>query len=284
MRSVITSLCIVVAVHYSVFAEAPVSVNAELSSSEITVGDTITLDLTITVAGDLESYEIDDPIFPEPARLKILSTGLTVRKLVTDSLPVTETVRSVHYLVLDTGRVVIPPIDFSYFDKTTEDLVALQTNELTATVRGTGDGSRRVRDLVALGGLVVVVIVITVVVYLRVQRIRRETALESEDPAAEFGARLQKCKLKVAHGKREEAQILLHDGLRGYLADSHSVAFEADGSIDDKTATNVPKPMYDIYIQLNEILDDLKFGKKAADEDTLFEMIQELQKTLEQSR
>ncbi len=284
MRLLIASLCFVIVARCMAFAEGPVSVNAQLSSREVAVGDTLTLDLTIRVAGDPESYEIDEPIFPEPAQLKILSTGLSVRKLVADSLPVTETVRSVHYLTLDTGRVVIPRIDISYFDKTVEYLVALQTDELNVMVRAAEDGSKRVRDVVTLGGLVMFVIVITIVVYFRVQRTRRKTALELEDPVAEFEARLQQCKLKVAHGKRVEAQLLLYDGLRGYLADSYNVAFRTDGSIDDKTATNAPKPLYDIYIQLNGMRDDVKFGKKAVDEDTLFEMIQKLQKTLEQSR
>jgi len=261
----------------------PVTVSAVPSDTVITIGDTLSLDIVIRVQGDPDDFVIDEPIYPEPNHLRIISTGLSVRKVVTDSIPITETIRTVNYLAVDTGMTVVSPIEMSCMDKSTEDLIALQTTGHRIRITGSGNAAQKTRDLALLGGLVTIVIVFSIIVYVRVQRGRQELASEEEDAGDEFAAILQKIKLKAAHGKLAEAQVLLLNSLKQYLKEEFGFSPDDKANLSDKIATRIPEPMYDIFVELDEANDDAKFGGRAIAEDDLFNLIEKLQKTLEQS-
>jgi hypothetical protein len=269
-------------------ASEGISFDVAASSTELNTGDTLKVEVVVTIVGDEASYSIPDTPVPAIEGFALLSTSSASMKSIAEGTPTVSRTTVFVYKPLAPGTFVIPAMTLEYADESTGGMSALNSAQISVVVAQPPADSGRFLGTIGLGFLVLVIIVVSIIVYLKTQKQRKADDVDTDIgmAEAELKEQLKKVDIAVAHGKLAEGQAVLFTSVTKYLSDSYglpqsSAAMEIDG--EALVESDAPKYLYDIYIKLAQWDGELKYGDLPKSAEEIGGTVDELLRFLEQS-
>jgi len=271
-----------------VVAEEGVKLDVLVNTTQLTVHDTLEINLVVTITGEEQYISVGELMLPELVGFEVLSTGSSSIKSLKDEVPVVSRTQSVRCKPLAEGSCEIPAVTLDYSDTRSGELKTLNSSPISISVVSPPKGAGDYMGLGILGFVIAIVVVGSIYVYIKVQR-RRQTDSDIEafeQSAPEFLQDLEKMKVKLAHGKLTEAQSGLLTSLLIYFRKKYSVS-ETSGDarvIAERLAEmGVEQPLIETYLKLHDWNDSLKYGGIPRTEKEITNVLNRLREAMEPS-
>jgi BatD DUF11 like domain len=118
-------------------------ISAQLSRTELEVGDTTTLTVTVAGQGNISDLSMRSPQWPD--YFKVYEDQTEYRQTTGARSVSGEKAYTYALVPLQAGRLQVPSVSLNYFDPTKGDYISIQTQALPLTVSpGTGDSKLKV--------------------------------------------------------------------------------------------------------------------------------------------
>jgi len=281
---------VLVTIMLPVVALADDGVEFDVSAApvELTLRDTLILELAVTITGDDSRFDIAEPPAPKIENFELISTGSSSKRIVSLEAPAFKRITRHLFLPLAAGPTIIPALSLDYVEVQTGRVVRLKSSEIRVSVLPDSGGSGRIAGLFLLAAIVLVITITSIYVYKRTQEKRKQVGsnTESREPEAKLSEALDKVGIQLAHGKTADAQRNLIESVEIYLAGRYGLlatGLSGKEAAKELHEAGVPTAVILIWIQLFDWSASLKFSGLSRSESDLAAVVSELRQIVEQS-
>jgi hypothetical protein len=269
-------------------ASEGVSFDVSASSTNLSLTDTLEIEVVVTIVGDEGNFLISELPTPVLDDFALLSTGSSSMRSISDVVPTTSRTTVYCYRPLTAGAFAVPSLTLEYFDSEAGVQKSLESAEINLLVTPDQTGPGELPGIITLGAVVLLVIAGSAIVYWRVQKRRRlpEETTDSNGAESELGIQLRQAEVMTAHGRLADAQRLVHDSLKEYMRDRYGLpesSAEGNTAGEAQTETDAPEQLRDLFMRLSEWDGELKYGGLPRGEEEIVSAVRDLRRFLEQS-
>jgi hypothetical protein len=265
---------------------ASVEFDVKASPAELAVGDTLTVDVSLTFPEGDTLYDIAEVPVPTVNGFVMLFTSNSKERVYSEGFY--RYVMSTRYLLeaVDTGRTAVPVMTVDYVDRRTGMLTSLASQRVAVHVGGRQTSSLSTIWIVVVPTVIGIATLLSIVM-LRRRRVRLDEALKtaaSQDPSEALRRSLSRSEVVLAHGRTAEAQSILYESLKQYLKDAHGQCAGVGDAVQESGQLHpvIPTSLLDSYQSLEGWNNDLKYGGTARSAKELTELCGRLRNCLEQ--
>jgi len=286
--AVIAAFLVIIMQPVVALADESVEFDVSATPVELTLRDTLVLELAIIIIGDDSRFDIAEPPAPKMDNFELISTGSSSRRIVSAEAPAVKRITRHLFLPLATGPAIIPALSLDYADVQTGKVVRLKSSEIRVSVLPSSGGSDRTTGLLLLAAIVLVITVTSILIYRRTQKKRKqaEPGTDSIEPEDELSKALDKASIQLAHGKTADAQRILTESVENYFVSRYRLTATGLSGKDvakDMHEAGASNALIIIWIQLSEWSASLKFSGLSRSESDLVAVVSELRQIVEQS-